>query len=201
MSTREKSYLWFITAAALPVYVYSLYQTFSHAHREWLFLAGLTIVASCFPIRLFSIRGRIFLTLSDAFVVVAIWLYGPAIAVVVASLDALTFNLRRRPKKASRWLFNVGQIVLTAFVVGEGLTLLREAGNVVDGRMSPLGAVVLLAAFLGGLYYLLSSSFTTLAVAIDQQESFLQVWKRNLVWICPSVIGTCGILAGYSLLL
>jgi hypothetical protein len=160
------------------------------AQWDWVYLAFLTVVASCFPLRLFSITNRIWLTLSDVFVFVAMFQFGPEVAVIIAFLEAVTFNLRTRPEKAYRWLFNVSQIVLVAFIVGQFFQFLQK-GLSEPGKLGVGTLVLLLIApwLCGFLYYALSSGLTSLAVAFSSRQQFRRLWVQNLNWYFVSVIG------------
>jgi hypothetical protein len=157
---------------------------------DWAYLAFLTVVASCFPLKIFSITSRIWLTLSDVFVFVAMFQFGAEVAVVIACLEAITFNLRTRPDKAYQWLFNVAQIILVAFIVGRFFQFLQK-GLSEPGRLGVGTLVLLLIApwLCGFLYYALSSGLTSLAVAFSNRQRFGQLWTENLNWYYVSVIG------------
>jgi hypothetical protein len=175
----------------VPIYLYCLHQSFTVHEWNWLYLAGLAVVASCFPIRLFSISDKIWLTLSDVFVFVALFQFGVEVAVVVASLEAITFNLRQRTQPAYRWVFNLAQIILVAFLVGQFFRWL-QIGLTHPGQLDVGRVVMLLLApwVVGFLYFALSSGLTGLAVAWCTRQSFGKVWVKNLNWCTVSVIGS-----------
>ena len=90
--------------------------------------------------------------------------YDTKVAVVVASVEAVVFNLRKQPKKAYRWAFNLAQNIVVVFLVG-------RVYEVIDARVSLLESggigtifLLILAPWLCGfLYYTLSSGLTALA--------------------------------------
>jgi riboflavin transporter FmnP len=175
---------------AVPIYLYCLHQTISVPDRSWLYLAVLAAVASCFPIRLLSLADKFWLTLSDVFVFVALFQFGPEVAVVVASIEAIAFNLRKRTQPSYRWVFNLAQIILVAFLVG-GFFRLLQAGIAQPNGLGPGTVVLLLIApwICGFLYYALSSGLTGMVMALTSGQSFLRFWVGNLVWYQVSVIG------------
>jgi len=187
---KAKGYLLGVILLALPVYLYCLHQSLSLEDGNWLYLAALAVGASCFPIRLFSITDKLWLTLSDVFVFVALFQFGVEVAVVVASIEALAFNFRQRPQQVYRWVFNLAQIILVAFLVGTFFRLL-QAGLSRPGHLEVGTVVLLLVApwVCGFLYYALSSGLTGMVIALASRQSFLQVWCQNLVWYQASVIG------------
>jgi hypothetical protein len=187
---KAKGYLLIIVLVAVPIYLYCLHQSVSLQDHSWLYLAVLAVGASCFPIRLFSVSERIWLTLSDVFVFVALFQFGPEVAVVVASIEALAFNLRKRTQPSYRWVFNLAQIILVAFLVG-GFFRLLQTGLTHPQGFGPGTVVLLLMApwLCGFLYYALSSGLTGMVMALTNGQSFLKVWVTNLVWYQVSVIG------------
>jgi hypothetical protein len=199
-SQKAKGYLLGVAMVTIPIYFYCLHESVTLSDWSWLYLGMLAAVASCFPLRLFSLSDKIWLTLSDVFVFVALFQFGVEIAVVIASIEAVAFNLRCRPHAAYRWVFNLSQIILVAFMVGQFFNLL-QAGLTRPGGIGT-GTVVLLLITpwaCGFLYYALSSGMTGLAVALSSRQSFVQVWVKNLNWMHVSVVGAVGAALVYVL--
>jgi hypothetical protein len=185
-----RGYLLSIILLSVPIYSYCLLHSILVENWEWLYLALLTALVSCFPLRIFSLQDRLWLTLSDVFVFVALFHFGAEVAVVIASIEAAAFNLRRRPKEAYRWVFNLSQIILVAFLVGQLFNLM--VSWLIYSEQMGIGAVVLFLTApwaCGFLYYSLSSGLTGLAVALNNSHSFLQTWVKNLSWYYVSVLG------------
>jgi hypothetical protein len=198
-----KSYVLGIVVLALPVGVFSWTAALGQATNSWLYLAGLAALASCFPIRLFSLNQRLWLTLGDVFVFAAIFQFGPEVAVVVATVEAVVFNLRSKAKPAYRWLFNVGQLVVAAFLVGQGFRLVAATGAGLQLASPGLGTIlVLLGAPMacGILYYLLTFGLAAAAVALSSGQRLRDLWRRNLLWSSASVLGALLGAVGYLLL-
>jgi uncharacterized membrane protein len=184
---KARGYLFAIILLALPIYIYCIYDALTSGDWNWLYLVILATLASCFPLRIFSIRDRMWLTLSDVFVFVALVSFGPAVAVIVASVDALVLNLRRKNSRGYRWLFNLAQIVIVAFVVGQLVEIVKTGNNLLDSTGLVIGITVI--AFCGLIYYLLSAGLTSKAVGLSTENSALGIWKRNIRWCLPTVIG------------
>ena len=102
---KVRAYLLGFIVLAVPIYTHCFLHSILVEQREWLYLALLTALVSCFPLRIFSIQDRLWLTLSDVFVFIALFHFGTEVAVVIASVEAITFNLRRRPKATYQWAF------------------------------------------------------------------------------------------------
>ena len=184
-----RAYLLLVILAAGPIYLFCLHQTFK-ADWHWIWIGLLAAVVGWFPIRLFSVKDRVWLTVGDVFVFVALFHCGVAVAVTVASIEALVFNLRKRPKRVYRWLFNLAQIILVVFLVGQVFLFMS---TVLDrSEAVPMGSVLLLILapwVCGFLYYALSSAMTGLAIALYRSQPFLKVWARNIGWYYVSVLG------------
>ena len=187
---KAKGYLLGAVLVAIPIYLYCLHQSISVQDRSWLYLAVLAAGASFFPIRLLSISDRLWLTLSDIFVFVALFQFGPEVAVVVASIEAIAFNISKRTEPSYRWVFNLAQIILVAFLVGAFFRIL-QAGLANPTGLGPGTVVLLLIApwICGFLYYALSSGLTGMVVSLTSGQSFFKVWVGNLAWYQVSVIG------------
>jgi hypothetical protein len=198
---KARGYLIGMVLAAAPIFLVCLYHSFFKADLRWLFLGIVAVFVSWFPLRLLSIQERTWLTLSDVFVFVALFQFGVEVAVVIASVEALSFNLRRRPQRAYRWIFNVSQIVLVAFLVGQLFHILHVA---LTRPGQPDGGTLMLplvAPWLCGfVYYGLSSGLTGLALAFSCRQPFTQVWMRNLSWYSVSITGAVMAALTYFLL-
>jgi hypothetical protein len=88
-------------------------------------------------------------------------------------------------------MFNLAQIILVAFLVGQFFELLQAGLSRPGGMGFGNISMLLLAPWLVGfLYYSLSSTFTGLAVAWSSGKSFYQVWTTNLRWCAMSIVGS-----------
>jgi uncharacterized membrane protein len=203
LPVRARGYLYVVLAVALPIFLYSLHFSCTSVDLNWLYLAVLAAAASLFPLRLLSVRDKIWLTLGDVFVFVAFFKFGPEAATVIAAVEALAFNLRRRPRGVYRWTFNTAQLVVTAFAVGHLFRFLEE----MSGLMHPgqVGVLHLLVALLapmicGFFYYLVTLSLTAEAMVLARGGSFRQLWQQNVGWCYPSVLGALGGASAYLLI-
>ena len=128
LPNHAKTYILSIISIGIPILLYSIYHTLIYPDRTWLYLVGLAIVTTSFPVLIHSMtNARIWVSLSDVFVFFAVFYFSAEVAVVVAAIEAVTFNLRMRKQvvKLNRHLFNLTQIVITAFLVSRAVYFLQ----------------------------------------------------------------------------
>jgi len=91
-----KMYILSVIAVGLSVFLYSAYLSWTHPDSRWLYLAGLTVVASCLVVKIPLIKGNtsLSITISDVFIFAAILVFGPAVAVVMAVIEGFITNFR-----------------------------------------------------------------------------------------------------------
>ena len=167
-----------------------LAQIAAEASWQWLYLAGLTVVVSCFAIKIPLARGKkgsLTISISDFCIFAALFLFGPHVAVIIAALEGVVSGLRVRINKLYKYLFNIAQLALAAYVLGEifhslqsGI-LLRDVGSVLGG--SELLLKILVCSL---LYFGLNSFLVAAAVALVSVQSLAWLWKVNFFWFSPS---------------
>ncbi len=187
---QARLYISAVVFGALPIFLYCLSHSIHRTDLDWLYLAGLTGVATCFPVRIAVFKDKMWITLSDVFVFSAMLHFGPQVAVVIAVIEGLTFNVRIKVTRLHRQLFNLAQIALVAFVISHVLILVL--GRTTDPQDSQLrSAFVLVGMTLvcGLLYFLLTSGFVAGAMALSSRESFVPIWKRSLAWASLTLTG------------
>jgi hypothetical protein len=187
---KAQIYLIAMVLAAAPIYFICLHHSFFNIELWWLFLGAVAAFVSWFPLRLSSIQDRLWLTLGDLFIFVALFHFGTEVAVVIASFEAIVFNLRKQPKRAFRWVFNIAQITVVVFLVGKLYEYLNvNLAGFESSRVSGLLLLILAPWLCGFVYYALTSGLTGLAVALHGSHSFLEVWTRNLSWYYVPILG------------
>ncbi len=172
-----RAFILTIVVAAVPVLAYSLYFSATRVNLNWLWLAALTIPATWHPVVMVSFsRAKVWISLSDVFVFMAILFFGPEAAAIVATVEAITFNIRKRKLVCApyRFLFNVAQIAIVAFVAGHMFYLIGPA------KVESPPALFLVAVGSGLYYYFLTSGLVARAVALSGGRPFAQVWRKSL---------------------
>ncbi len=192
---QAKAYILAIILAAVPVFFYCAYYSLTQPGMNWLYLAGLTILSTCFPVRMALYKDRMWITLSDIFVFAAMLHFGPQVAVMIAIVEALTFNFRMHVKGAYRRVFNLAQITIVAYLMGQLVELLLERVSLTDATQVGSGLILLgLSLICGLLYFLLTTGFTASAMALSNWRAFVPLWKRSLAW-APVTLGAAAVVS------
>ena len=180
---QAKRYLLAIILGALPLVISCLVHSFQRVESGWLYLGGLTILATCFPVKIGLLKNRMWITLSDIFVFSAMFHFGPHVAVVIALVEGLTFNLRMKVTNFYRQLFNLAQVAVVAYLIGQLLELLLRRTDFLPPQQVARGILMLAAGLTAGLlYFLFTSGFVAGAVALSSRERLASIWKQTLVW-------------------
>ncbi len=144
-----------------------------------LLLTGLAALAGARPVRF--PRQKTELTVTHPFIFLAYAACGTFAAAVVATggLSSVLVTQARR----GRWLrlsFNAGSVLLATIVAGWAYEL---AGGTTSGRLREDVAPLLFAA---GIFFVLNTSFVTLAIAIERRHPLLAVWRESFLWTAAS---------------
>src|SRR5687768_16500828 len=88
LPTRARAFIAVVVAVGLFVVIKSIYDVVQRPLlSDWLPLAGLTVLTGSFSIKVPSISARF--SVSEAFVIAAVILFGPAVATLIVVLDSL----------------------------------------------------------------------------------------------------------------
>ena len=104
-------------------------------------------------------------------------------AVVIALVEGLTFNLRMKVTNFYRQLFNLAQVAVVAYLIGQLLELLLRRTDFFPEEQVARWIMMLAAGLTGGLlYFLFTSGFVAGAVALSSRQRLVPLWKQTLVW-------------------
>lgn len=183
-------YVLAVITLGFAVALYCLSRIVAEASWQWLYLAGLTVVTSCFAIRIPLVcgkKGSLSISISDFCIFAALLLFGPAVAVVIAMIEAIISSLRVKIKRLYKYLFNLAQLALVAFVVGELFYQLQGGSIPLDwtqGFAVPVLLVKIL--FCSLLYFGLNSVLVAVAMTLVSMQSLALLWKTNFLWASPT---------------
>ncbi len=162
-------YVLSLIGLGIPLTLYCLAQVLQAGNWNWAYLAGMAVLTSCFVIRiqLGTVAGT---SLSIT-------------AVVIALVEGLTFNLRMKVTNFYRQLFNLAQVAVVAYLIGQLLELLLRRTDFFPEEQVARWIMMLAAGLTGGLlYFLFTSGFVAGAVALSSRQRLVPLWKQTLVW-------------------
>ncbi|HEY3128003.1 MAG TPA: ATP-binding protein [Acidobacteriota bacterium] len=203
ISSRSKVFILLVIFAGWPIFFYCLYHSLLQTDLRWLYLAVLTVVVSLFPIKIPLASGRsgsLSVTVSDVFVFAAILLLGPQEAATIAVIEGLIGGLRVKVKRLYKQMFNVAQLALVSFAVGEVFYNLEGKSPPLDPtKPIDLTGFFIAILFCGFLYFILNSGTVALAMALVTDQQFTELWKQNFLWASISSIAGASLGAGIFL--
>ncbi len=183
-----------VMAVGTPVSLYCIYRSFTHYDLTWLYLALLVCISSSAPVLVQSRRGdqqSVSFTVTDAFLLCSIPLFGPEVAATLGVLDGLTSNIRCRIYSFPKSVFNLTFVPLPPLLAGCLFYWLY-------GATPPLPAFRALGMWEFFLYlglsaivmFLLNTGGIALAISLSIQEPLRKVWVRDILWFSmPAVAG------------
>jgi putative nucleotidyltransferase with HDIG domain len=161
---------------------------------EWFILAALTLLTGTFTVKIPGIPAR--LSVSESFVFASVLVFGPAAGTVTSLLDVLiiSFRLRHYGHEPVRVVFNASVAVLSTWIASHlffGLTGIAPYSV----RHTELALILLPLALFTAIYFLLNSWLVTVALALEQGESPLPIWRRNFLWLSLNYFGSASVAA------
>ncbi len=185
-----RCYVLTVLVMGLAVGLYCLSEVLREVSWHWLSLAALTGVTSCFAIRIPLLRSgknSLSIGVSDFCIFAALLIFGPAVAVVIAMIEGAISGLRVKIKRLYKYLFNLAQLALASFVVGEVFLQLQGGRIVLEGTSGrPFPELLVEILFCSLLYFILNSALVAVAVALVSGQSLVLLWKQNFLWASPT---------------
>lgn len=201
LSKLGRAYVLGVSAIGLAVAGNAVFELFVQpVNPQWLYLAALTLFTGAFTVRIPGIPA--YLSVSDTFVLVSVFLFGPAAGTIIAVLDALIISLRvgQTAWQPFRIIFNCSAIALSSNAAGQ---VFFWVGGIAPFSVetSPL-SIILLPLFLCSLtYFFLNSWLVTIALSLEKQRPPFAVWRDNFLWLSVNYFvggSVAGLLVTYS---
>ncbi|MBI1873647.1 MAG: PAS domain S-box protein [Acidobacteria bacterium] len=156
----------------------------------WLILALLTLVSGSFAVKVPAVSANI--SVSDAFVLLLVLLYGPAPATLTVALDGLFVSWYRGYRTPQRVLFNFAEPAVSVWVTSHTYYLLSGAAPL-SVQPTELTGLLLPMLACSVVYFILNSGFTALAVAADTGMPFHRIWRGHFMWLGLNYFGSASI--------
>jgi putative nucleotidyltransferase with HDIG domain len=183
---QARAYIALVVAAGVGVLGHSLFVVAQQPLSSgWLSLAGLTVLTGSFSIKVPSIRARF--SVSEAFVLAAVIVFGPSVATIIVVLDTLivTSWIRRGQRSSIRALFNMAAGACGIWVSAEIFESLRPV--VIVGP--PLEELALPALVLSLSYFAINSILVAQAISFESGHPALRIWRENFAWLSLNNVG------------
>ncbi len=175
-----------MVAAGIPVLLHSLGMLALRGDWSWLWLAAVTAAAGTWVIQVPLPRHEghsITVAVAECFILVGLIGYGMETAVALASIVAVTGCWRARLKRVDRFLFNVAQFCLAAWLAGSlyhGLSLNLVAPGAFWSLQNLLSII-----FCGLVFFLFNSGAVATGIALSRGESVITFWYQHFVCLSP----------------
>jgi diguanylate cyclase (GGDEF)-like protein len=125
------------------------------------------------------------ITLSDAFVLLALLIYGGSAAVLLAAADGLSSGLRiSRSKKPSTILFNGAVMACSTAAASAALSLV--GGGARDFWRQDYAALAVAACTLGLAQFAANSGLIAVGLALKTSQPVRQTWSKHCAWLSIS---------------
>lgn len=183
---RARAFITIVVAAGVLVLGRSIYDVIQRPLlTDWLSLAGLTLLTGSFSIKVPSISARF--SVSEAFVLAAVVLFGPAVATVIVVLDSLVVTswIRKGHRSSVRALFNMSAGACGIWVSAHVFEQLRPV-SIVGPPIEQLAVPVLVLAL---SYFAVNSSLVALAVSYESGRPAMTIWRQNFAWLSLNNLG------------
>ncbi|HVF45852.1 MAG TPA: EAL domain-containing protein [Pyrinomonadaceae bacterium] len=125
------------------------------------------------------------ITLSDAFILLVVLIYGGGAGVLLAAADGLSSGLRiSRLKKPSTVLFN-GAVMACSTAAAAG-ALWLAGGGARDFWRHDYGTLAFAACTLGLAQFAANSGLIAVGIALKTAQPVFQAWSRHCAWLSIS---------------
>lgn len=146
----------------------------------WLALSALALVAAAFAIKVPGVSA--YISISDTFFLASVLLFGPAPATLSIALDSLILSWRRQ-HSLQKLLFNPTSSALALWAGAQVYYAAVDSVPLAEQPSVPAGTMFLPLAGMAGVYFLLNSGLTVVAVGLDKRVSPLRLWRDHFAVI------------------
>jgi putative nucleotidyltransferase with HDIG domain len=167
----------------------------SSTSLQWLVLAALTVLTGSFSVQIPAVGAR--LSVSDAFVLTSVLLFGPAAATVTVAIDGFIISLstRRRTDFWLRSLFNCAALALAVWLAGTMFFRLAQTEPGYSSGPLHLERHLWELFTLASTYFLLNSWLVAIAVAFERRINAFRLWATHFPWLSLNYFGGVSVAA------
>lgn len=161
---------------------------------QWIVIAALTLLTGSFSVKVASINARI--SVSEAFVFLAVLLFGAAAGTVTVLLEALTVLFWMSPagRPLHRLLFNLAAPTIAIWLSATAFFFLSDI-QPYSQHPAPLADLALPLAGFTTLYFLLNSWLVAVVVGLETRQSPLIIWWEKFIWLSVTYFSSASVAA------
>lgn len=187
----SRSARWYIGAIGVTGVVALAYASYAFYQMPFdprvLILAVLTWASGSFAVRVPAVPATIYV--SEAFFFTLVLLFGGAPAAVCMAIDGLLISIRRKHREPYRIVFNIAEPTISVLVASRVFYAIYGGPPLAVASASGLTALLLPVAAMAGVYFLLNSGLTAIAVAFETNQSPYRVWREHFMWLSLNYFG------------
>ena len=141
-----------------------------------LLLATITIASDRFAIK---VPGRpVSVSVSEVFVFASILLFGAAIPVVTVAIGGLCVSLTQKNRRFYRALFNIAEPAISTWAAAHVFFLVASVAPA-SSLSTDMSALVPATVAMAGVFFVLNSALSAVAVALESGASAYEVWRSH----------------------
>jgi len=182
-----------VIAAGLTATASSVAELFLYPPpSSWLALAALTALTGSFTIRVPTVPVRI--SVSDAFVVASVLLFGTSTATVIVALDSVVAVFSGKGRRSTlQSIFNLSTTPLAIWIAAHTFYWLTNAppgaqSLVVTEILGPLFVLAL-------LYFLVNTGLVAVALGFERGANPWSIWREHFPWLSLNYFGGVSVAA------
>lgn len=195
MTGRGRIYVWLVILAGSVAISHAIGELIAHPPgRQWLLVALLTLISGSANVKLPSIPAHI--SVSESFLFSAVLLFGPAAGVVTVVLDALiiTVKIKKQGRPYEQILFNLTAPAFSLWVASNLFYLASGVPPLVE-KTSTIGVLIGPLLLFTIVYFCLNSGLVACAVAFQERQSPLTIWRKHFMWLSLNFFGGASVAA------
>src|SRR3954466_3131244 len=180
LSPAIRGYLLAVVAIGSVVLVQALFAAARTPQPlAWVALAALALLSGWFRLSFKSVSATA--GIDDTFWIAAALLFGPGVATLAVAAHSLVYSLRRR-RPIAQMAFNASALALSMWCSAGAFFSLAGVGPLAIAH-APITPLVGPLLALTGVYFVLNSGLTAIALGLDSRQSPFQIWKQNFRWL------------------
>lgn len=196
LSPQARVYIAAVILVGLAVTSHSALEIYLHPPpAHWLVLAALTLLTGTFTVKVPGLAARI--SVSEAFVLTSVLMFGPAVATVIVAFDAvvMSFWMASDSRSRVRTAFNLSAV---AFAIWSASHVFYRLIGGAATSLPPGFSLSRLAwplLVLSALYFLLNSWLVAFALAAERRQDVRTLWADNFPWLSLNYFGGASVAA------